>query len=313
MMRWSLSAYRMFKRCQRQYYFAHIAAHHSVKSDNIRREAYRLKQVKSLSAWKGSLIHQGINKFILPCLQQKEQINWEEAINKTIELAKRQFEFSKAQRLQKSWNFKDGQCILLEHERGEEVPQSELDNIYAEISISFDNLASQKDLISYIQERDLYYSERIFSHNYDGAQVCVVPDLIFFCSYGYPTIIDWKVEQDYAPGHHKLQVALYAWVLWNKNKWGIKKLEDIELYEVQLLEGKVIKHSCNSESLKDLEDFMFQSIHEIRSLCGEHRYQEQNLEDYEFAKSPNTCLFCSFQRLCKEAERWKSTQLIFLK
>lgn len=310
-MRWSLSAHRMFKRCQRQYYFAHIAAHHSAKSDNIRREAYRLKQVKSLSAWKGSLIHEGINQFVLPCLQQKEQIDWEEAINRTIELAKRQFEFSRTQRLQKSWNFKDGKCILLEHERGEEISKAELDKVYTEISICFDNLASHKDVISYIQGRDLYYSERVFSHNYDGAQVYIVPDLIFSRSYGYPTIIDWKVEQDYAYGQHKLQVALYAWVLWNK--WDIKKPEDVELYEVQLLEGNVIEHSCNSGILKGLEDFMFQSICEIRSLCGDHKYHDQNLEDYEFAKKPNTCLYCSFQRLCREVEQWKSTQLIFLK
>jgi hypothetical protein len=301
----------MFKRCQRQYYFAHIAAHHSAKSDNIRREAYRLKQVKSLSAWKGSLIHEGINQFVLPCLQKKEQINWKEVINKTIELAKKQFEFSKTQRLQKSAQVKGGQCILLEHERGEEIPQVELDKVYTEISICFDNLASHKDIISYIQGRDLYYSERVFSHNYDGAQVYIVPDLIFSRSYGYPTIIDWKVEQDYAHGQHKLQVALYAWVLWNK--WDIKKPEDVELYEVQLLEGNVIEHGCNSGILVKLHDLMFQSIYEIRSLCGDHKYQDQNLEDYEFAKSPNTCLYCSFQRLCREVEQWKSTQLIFLK
>ncbi|MCL0073102.1 PD-(D/E)XK nuclease family protein [Dehalococcoidia bacterium] len=312
-MRWSFSSHKMFQRCQRQYYFFHIAANRSAKSDYVQREAYRLKQVKTLSTWKGSLIHQGINKFVIPYLQHKEPIDWDDVVNKTIKLAKKQFEFSRNSSSWKSNIVKDGYCILLEHERGEDIPKDKLDSVYAEICTCFTNLASQKDLLSYLQGQRIYFSEKFFSYQYEGAQIYVVPDLVFSRSYGYPTIVDWKIEQDFTHSQHKLQVALYAWVLWKNDGWGIKKLNNIDLYEIQLLKGNIIKHICDAEIIEELEDFIYQSIHEIRSLCGDHKYQHQDFRDYEPAKSPNTCLYCSFQKLCREVEQWRCTQLTFLK
>lgn len=302
-MKWSLSSHRTFRRCQRQYYFTYIAANHNAKKDYIRREAYLLKQVKQLSAWKGTVIHQGIKKFAIPYLEQKETINWGSVTKETVELAKKQFEFSRQKKYRElgitKTNSNDEFCIIAEHENGKEIPQDSLDKVYIDIHTCFNNLASQTELLSHLQGRKFYLSERSFSHQYDDVKVNITPDLIFPCAYGYPSILDWKIEQNYIHGNHKLQVALYAWVLCKKDKWGIQKPEDIELYEVQLLDGNVIRHAYSLEIFEKLEDIIFQSIHEIRSLCRDHKYENQNLRDYEFAGSLNTCLYCSFQRLCR--------------
>lgn len=48
--KWSFSADRCFRQCQRQYFLSQVAAYHSAK-DPIRREAFLCKQVKTLEAF----------------------------------------------------------------------------------------------------------------------------------------------------------------------------------------------------------------------------------------------------------------------
>lgn len=45
---WSISTDRLFRRCQRQFFFREIAANHASK--DWRREAFILKQLKTLEA-----------------------------------------------------------------------------------------------------------------------------------------------------------------------------------------------------------------------------------------------------------------------
>ncbi len=66
-MRWSFSASRSFSRCPRQFYYGQIAAYHAAKKDPLRREAFLLKQRKSLPLWRGNLVHDAIENLILWC------------------------------------------------------------------------------------------------------------------------------------------------------------------------------------------------------------------------------------------------------
>jgi hypothetical protein len=314
-MKWSFSAHNTFRRCQRQYYFGNIAANHRAR-DKIRKEAYLLKQVKQLSAWKGSIIHEGINKFVIPYLREGRRIDWPVALSNTLDLASKQYHFSKAHKFRQPGITKSAYngeyCILAEHERNQEIPDEILENIYDEIRTCFNNLSFQRELISFFEGHKSYYAEHFLSHSFDGVQIKAVPDLIFTGIYGNTSVVDWKIEQDYSHGDHKLQVALYAWVL--LNKWNISDPDKIELYEAQLLEGNIIRHDFVPSMLEELEDFIFQSITEIRSLCGDHKYESQNLDDFQFAKSASTCAYCSFLRLCREVKRWEREprHLIFL-
>jgi len=310
-MRWSFSSHRTFRRCQRQYFFGSIAANHKTK-DRIRKEAYLLKQVKQLSTWKGSIIHQGIHKFVIPYLVERKRIDWPAVSDKTLDLAKRQFAFSKALKYRHPGVAKshhDDYCILTEHDRGEDVPAEKIDEIYNEVVGCLNSPAFQKEIIPFVEGQKGYYSERNLSQKYEGAQISAVPDLIFTRPSGNVVIVDWKYEQDYSFGDHSHQVALYGWVL--KHQWNIIEPELIELYEVQLREGRIVQHKFNTLVMEELEDFMFQSIHEIRSLCADHKYETQNIEDFELARNGNSCIYCSFVKLCREVKQWHPRSSIF--
>lgn len=76
--KWSFSTDRCFRRCQRQYFFQHVAAWHNAR-DPVRRESFLLKQVKSLDLWQGSLVHTGIERFVLPAFDDQREVDWDEA------------------------------------------------------------------------------------------------------------------------------------------------------------------------------------------------------------------------------------------
>jgi hypothetical protein len=52
---WSISFDRLVRRCQRRAFFREIAANHA--SGGWQREAFILKQLKTLELWRGTLIH----------------------------------------------------------------------------------------------------------------------------------------------------------------------------------------------------------------------------------------------------------------
>jgi hypothetical protein len=310
-MRWSLSSHRTFRRCQRQYFFGNIAANHKAK-DRIRREAYLLKQVKQLSSWRGSIVHQGIHKFLVPYLQENKNINWSSISEKTLDLAKRQFEFSKLLKYKQpgiSKSHHEDYCILAEHDRGDDVPAEVVEKIYDDVTACLNSHAFQKEIIPLFEGQKAYYSEHNLVNKYEATQISTVADLIFTRYSGNFVIVDWKYEQDYSFGDHKHQIALYGWIL--QHRWNIRKPELIELYEVQLREGQIVQHNFNTSVIEELEDFMFQSIHEIRSLCEDHKYETQNIGDFEFARSGNSCIYCSFVKLCQEVKQWGPTFSIF--
>jgi len=95
--KWSFSADRCLRRCQRQFFLQHVAAWHNAR-DPVRREAFLLKQVKTLALWKGSIVHRGIELYVLPQLQQNTRVDWHQVAQQTIALARRQFVFSAQRR-----------------------------------------------------------------------------------------------------------------------------------------------------------------------------------------------------------------------
>src|SRR5437867_1789653 len=74
--KWSFSADRCARRCQRQFFLQHKAAWHTTR-DPVRREAFLLKQVKTLELWQGTLVHRAIELHVVPALRENRPVDWE--------------------------------------------------------------------------------------------------------------------------------------------------------------------------------------------------------------------------------------------
>lgn len=68
-MRWSYSASRSFRQCQRQWFFKNIVASAKAK-DSLRRRAYLLGKLQSISAWRGKIVDDVITRTIIPNLNR---------------------------------------------------------------------------------------------------------------------------------------------------------------------------------------------------------------------------------------------------
>jgi hypothetical protein len=95
--KWSFSAERCFRKCQRLYFLREIVASPKAK-DPLRREAYIRKQLKTIEQWRGLVVHRGIELFVIRSLKEPGAVDWGKAVDGTISLAKRQLLFSAAKR-----------------------------------------------------------------------------------------------------------------------------------------------------------------------------------------------------------------------
>ncbi len=94
---WSFSTDKLFRRCQRQFFFREIAAHHAPK-EAWRREAFILKQLKTLELWRGNVIHEGIQHYVVPSLKKGDALDWNQLSQQTIQRAQAQLKFSAQKR-----------------------------------------------------------------------------------------------------------------------------------------------------------------------------------------------------------------------
>jgi hypothetical protein len=302
-LKWSFSTDRCVRRCQRQYFLQHVAAWHNAR-DPVRREAFLLKQVKTLDLWQGSLVHRGIELFLVPAWQERRSVDWDAAIAGTLAMAQRQFAFSRARRYRETGMSKtkaeDDYCALAGHETEAGVSAGEFRGVLHAVERSFRNLAGMTELMKEIQRADRLWPELGLHVEYDVARIEVRLDLLYFRAYGQPTIIDWKVSESMGGSDADLQTALYAWAMCRHPKWRVERPEDCELVEVQLLTQDVVRHRATQEIFDRLENRIYRSVDLIQSLRLGRKYDLADVDDYDFAGNPNSCGYCPQGELCRK-------------
>lgn len=303
-MRWSFSASRSFNRCPRQFYYGQIAAYHAAKKDPLRREAFLLKQRKSLPLWRGNLVHGAIENLVVPAWRDRQSPDWDAIVESMYETAARQLDFSAGGRYRESGMTKtkagDAYCALVGHGTDETLQESAIDAALEEAEHALRNLAAMSDLHDQIAAapRPLFAEVRV-PVSYDGMSISAQIDLLYFRQFAHPTIIEWKTYEG-TVGNSELQGALYAWALQNNAKWRVESPEAVEILEVQLLKSAVIPHQVSSDSLIALEDTIYRSVCDIRAVAGDGKYANVDIADFPITQNPRNCQYCQFQSLCSD-------------
>jgi hypothetical protein len=300
---WSFSTDKLFRRCQRQFFFREIAAHHAPK-EAWRREAFILKQLKTLELWRGNVIHEGIQHYVVPALKKGDALDWNQLSQQTIQRAHAQLKFS-AQKRYREPGITKGEhedfCALVPHETGKGVSPEEFQQVCSEIKTAFQRLAALQDLWQPLLSRKDCEAEKQIWVEFDEVKIMVQIDLLFERSLGHPVIIDWKSYMNGGDTDARLQTALYGWTVWKSDFYpDVHKPENIELLECQVQEGLVIKHECSQDIFDELEDHLYRSLHRIFSLCRSKKLNEAKLQDFAFTDNPNNCEHCVFRQLCIE-------------
>jgi hypothetical protein len=293
---------RDFRRCQRLFFFKHIAASHA-PDGGWRREAFILRQLKTLELWRGTVIHEGVQHYVVPALKKGNPLNWKELLEQTLRRAEEQLAFSAEKRFREPGITKgkhESFCALVPHETGKGVSTQEFKGICQEVRTAFGRLAELSPLWAELLGRKDCLPEKQLWVKFDDASIMVQLDLVFERKLGRPAIIDWKSYEVGGDTDARLQTALYGWALWQSHFYDLSAPTNIDLLECQVMDGVVIQHECSQEVFDEVEDYIYRSLHRIFSLCRSKKLSEAKLQDFAFADNPNNCEYCVFRGLCVE-------------
>lgn len=309
-MKWSYSASRTFKQCQRQWYFKNIVASGTARRDLFRRRAYLLSKLQSVSAWRGKIVDDVISNLIVPRLNRKAKITLGEVKTCARDLFDRQLSFARAHvatdlTLQPS-EHGDNFALFYANEYGSGVADEEIANAWDEIEAALNNLFGLGAIKELLKSADYLIAQRSLSFFLmDGVSPAAVPDLIAFRHGKAPIIVDWKVHV-FGQNDAWLQLGIYAIALSRCSphsdfppEFAIGPL-DVELYEAQLLTNSVRRHELDEDHLREAEEYITASAYEIACLTEGEKYAGLSIEDFTRATYGESCQRCAFRAICWE-------------
>lgn len=286
--------------CQRQLAYGYIVASHNAQHPD-RREAYLLKQLQSLPAWQGSIVHRVLATDFFDRVRAGRPFDAEALTATAVGLARRQFAFSEAHRSRLPGQTKsaagDVYCALFEHEHDLSISEERLQTVHATLGLCFDHLAAQTEFLALATTGTGHVAEPPLTFRVDAATVAATPDLVFRSNTGRVTIVDWKVGGSDTSDYSR-QLRVYALAVIRCGRWQGVAAENVDLYEVNLLKNRVQRHSFEQRHIDETEDFIFRSLVERDALIGDGGFMGLDWDALEVAAKPTTCQYCNFAPLC---------------
>jgi len=306
---WSLSAAKTFKKCQRQWYYKNCLGNWKAK-DPLRRKAYLLSKLDSISSWRGKIVDSVISEVIVPTLKAKRTPSFIVAQEKAKELFDRQLKFARQHPLHQAGlspsqlesDFAVFHCM----EYGGEIPEIEIKKAKAEIEQALTNLFAMPEVWAELRKAQYLVAQRPLSFSHTGETVRAVPDIIAFYSNQPPLIIDWKVHFSGIYRAWK-QLGIYALALTRGKphrdfpKLSQWEVSDLQLWEVQLLTNQIRPYQLDEARISEIDNFMAESISAMQLIVGDSKKSTLDPMDFLTAFSPETCQFCNYQSICWES------------
>lgn len=308
-MTWSLSTAKTFNQCQRQWYFKACLGNWKAK-DPQRRKAYLLSKLRSISAWRGTIVDSIISEVVVPAIKKRQNPSLVHAQQMARSLFERQLAVARLHPLHQPGfspskagsDFAAFHCV----EYGSEISEAEIERARVEIDQSLANLFAMSEVWSELKVAQYLAIQPPLSFSHTGETVQAVPDLIAFYTNKPPLIIDWKVHF-FGVYRASMQLGIYALALGRGNphkgfptfrKW---EVTDFRLWEVQLLRNQIRRYELNETRIIEIDTFIAESVSEMQLIVGGAK--KSTLEPMEFltASSPETCQSCNYQSMCWEA------------
>ncbi|HEY3855333.1 MAG TPA: PD-(D/E)XK nuclease family protein [Verrucomicrobiae bacterium] len=309
---WSFSNGRMFKKCQRQWYYKKCLAN-ALARDSLRHEAYLLGNLSSIHAWRGKVVDEVIERSIVPALRTQRRITLDDALKAADNLFDTQLAFALAHKVMEP-GFKKSEhkldfAAFFEVEYGKPPSHEDIDKARAEVHKALRNLftSSQfEELRKVIKSANAIEAQCTLSFRFMGATVRAIPDLICLFRSEPPLIIDWKVHHFGVHDYYQ-QLVAYAIVLIRSGEH--KSLpramrncapQAVRLYECQLLKDEARQHVVEQQDIDSVEERMAGEICEMLAAVDGLKNSELCPDDFPTTNWPGVCATCNFQKICFE-------------
>jgi hypothetical protein len=307
-MRWSFSAARAFRQCQRSWFFKNCAANARAK-DPKRREAYILSKLQSVAGWRGKLVDRIISQELVAALRRRQKITKPDLIATARSYFDRELDFALRHRVRDpglKLSEADAVAAFRAIEYGEGVPEEQIAQAWQDIDTAIDNLFKMARLRSALNAASYLIAQRSLQFELAGVTVVAVPDVIAFHQDAPPLIVDWKVHAT-GSRDYRLQLALYALALARCTphrdfpaSLGSFAPAEFHLLEAQLLVGIEHEYVLNATDFDELEDYVAVSTAEMLAATDGLANGDLCAEDFAVTEWPELCHRCVFQKICWE-------------
>jgi hypothetical protein len=304
---WSFSESRIFRKCQRQWFYKACRASARSK-DPVRREAYLLSKLQSLSAWRGQLVDLAVEQVVVPALNQGRRLMLGQVLDTARALFNRQLAFGRQHRLREPGlavtKAGDEFAAFYAVEYGTGISDADAVSAWNDVEKALRTLfglAEFKDLLRLAKYR---VAQRSLIFDHAGAKVRAVPDLIAFFADRPPAIVDWKVHT-FGVRDYRDQLLTYAIALLRAkphrdfptdlSRW---KETDVQLFEVQLLRGVIRRHSAEESDVQAADERIAESVMTLQLARGGQEDDELKADDFPAAFDPKACQTCPYRKLC---------------
>jgi len=310
---WSISGYKQFRKCARQWYYRNIVADGRVKNDSFRKEITILSKLQTIEAWRGGIVDDIISRLLVSAINKKIPIDKNYYLREAEKIFDAQFEYAVFQKYREADMKISGNsnfAAFLKSEAGEDILNEEIDKARKDIETALTNLLDDNDFIAYLHSASHLVSQRALIYPLDRFNVKAIPDLIAFFDNAPPHIFDWKVHT-YGTNTYDEQLISYAAALYKvaHSKPHVdfpKNITDYQIFdyritEYQLLHKERIKrdYEITYERLEELGATMSGSIMEMYMAGGHKKYSELSPENFETTSFIENCLNCPFKNNCK--------------
>lgn len=307
---WSVTGINTFISCPRKYFFSNVLASNAKNAEPIRKQAYWLKKSVNFEMWAGNIVDTIMNTVIIPSFQIKEIPNFEEAVKKSLDLAREQFIFSKNGLYKQQNETVAGEkyCVLEIHENDEVYEELELLRVVEKIKTAILNIPkikfqNGKLLVEYLMEAKWLAPNEQRRHLRIGS-ANMSPQIDLLMSHGNQQIvIDWKVA-DSKFSNYERQLLACGTVIYRKREQKAKEdgwlwdFNQIGLYEVNLYRGVIKEYNFNEEKYHEIVDLVSNTTEDIERLFRGRNPMDVPLKEYGFYRKEITCETCSFKHLC---------------
>ncbi|WFU42732.1 PD-(D/E)XK nuclease family protein [Bradyrhizobium sp. CB82] len=310
-MKWSLSAAKTFRKCQREWYFRHCLASPTA-NDPARRDAFNLGKLQTVAGWRGSVVDDIISRTVVGTLKARKMPETGGVLSEARRIFDMQLDTARKHPLREpdmpvsSWG--RSYAALASVEYGDGPTMDEIDRAWTEISEALRNLLRRRNFLERLSAAKILMPQRTLQYADYGVTVVVVPDLVAFYEDEPPAIVDWKTHA-VGTSDAWLQLAIYSSALRRCKPHkdfpeapSARAPDEIRLVEVQLLLDRMRRHELDDEDRASADDYIAESATAMLAALDGRKGHELAVEDFPASPFETVCENCVFKRICWERQ-----------
>ncbi|MFH1767681.1 MAG: PD-(D/E)XK nuclease family protein [Candidatus Omnitrophota bacterium] len=289
---WSFSRDRLFKECRRAYFYHYYASWGGWEegAGELARKAYVLKNMRSIDAWIGDVVHQ-IIKWILESKIAGEDISFEAASLKAKQLLTRTWEQSRAKLWMKNVKYN---LNLFEHYYNREPTREDLVPKLQKVTASIRNLyqSGLLELLSKLARESFLRIDELDSFCFENVRVFAIPD--FALKHDGYILYDWKTGRP--TDKDVLQLSFYT--LYAAYKWQAQSGQ-IKIIPAYLTEENVSLKPIEALPEEAVKKYVSDSLDQMREVLSEIATNKADISFFPKTDKAWRCKNCKFKEICE--------------